>query len=334
MQEAILYSRLDGATVQCALCAHRCVIHDGKTGICGVRRNTKGVLYSLVYGQVAAAHIDPIEKKPLFHFLPGTSSFSISTVGCNFRCDFCQNWEISQAAEALTTVKAETISPETIVKQAQAHQAPSISYTYTEPTIYFEYALDTMKLARKAGIKNVFVTNGFMTPECLAEAQPYLDAANVDLKSFSDDFYAKVCGGRLAPVLDSIRLMHQYKIWVEVTTLVIPGMNDSRKELQGIAHFLAGVDASIPWHISKFFPGYKMASAQATPLAKLQEAHAIGKETGLRYVYMGNIAQEENTYCYHCHGLLIKRSGFAVHENKIKNSACPQCGSIIDGVGL
>jgi len=333
LKEAILYDKEENNGVSCYLCNHRCKISDGKFGFCGVRQNLKGKLFTHVYGEVAAANVDPIEKKPIFHMLPGSSSYSIATVGCNFRCDFCQNWQISQVKDVRGMEKIK-MTPEEVVKTAKAYGCPSISYTYTEPTIYFEFALDVMKLAKKEKIYNIFVTNGYMTPECLEEAKPYLDAANVDLKSFSDDFYKKICAARLKPVLESIILMRKLNIWVELTTLVIPGLNDSSEELKKIADFISDLDKCIPWHISGFHPDYKMKDTGVTKLSKLKEAFKIGKESGLRYVYLGNVAQEANTYCYNCDELLIQRSGFSVLENKLKARHCPKCNSIIDGVAL
>ncbi|HLD30463.1 MAG TPA: AmmeMemoRadiSam system radical SAM enzyme, partial [bacterium] len=246
-KEAMLYKKLDEKRVDCFLCSHRCRIAEGKFGICGVRQNQEGALYSLVYGEIIAAHVDPIEKKPLYHFLPGSSSYSIAAIGCNFRCEFCQNWQISQARkDRWERAAGDHIEPAEVVKEAGKNGCSSISYTYTEPTIFFEMACDTARLARESGLKNVFVTNGFMTREALDTIEPYLDAANVDLKSFSDDFYKKVCGGRLQPVLETIRLMKKKNIWVEVTTLVIPGKNDSEKELAEIASFLAETGKDIP----------------------------------------------------------------------------------------
>ncbi|MDD5610080.1 MAG: AmmeMemoRadiSam system radical SAM enzyme [Candidatus Omnitrophica bacterium] len=333
LKEAILWDKQEGGEVSCHLCCHRCKISEGQYGICGVRQNINGTLFTRVYGKVIATNIDPIEKKPIFHMLPGSASYSIATIGCNFRCDFCQNWQISQVKEAIELTSVE-MTPEDIVGKAKLNDCPSISYTYTEPTIYFEFALDVMKLAKKENIYNIFVTNGFMTPECLEVAKPYLNAANVDLKSFSDEFYHKVCGGRLDSVLESIMLMRKLNIWVEITTLVIPGLNDSRSELEKIAFFIAGVDKNMPWHISRFHPDYKMAGRNATGKTKLDEAFKIGKDAGLRYVYLGNVPEEENTYCYNCNELLIRRAGFRVLENKLKNAACPKCSSAIDGLWI
>jgi pyruvate formate lyase activating enzyme len=330
MKEAVLYEKLKGKSVRCQLCAHRCLIAPGKRGICSVRENRDGTLYSLVYGLAIAANVDPIEKKPVFHFLPGTESFSICTAGCNFRCEFCQNWQISQITKgAGGEIVGEKLPPEEIVKKALETGCASIAYTYTEPTIFFEYAADTAKLGRKKGLANVFVTNGYQTPETIAEMAKFVDAANIDLKSFSDDFYQKICGARLAPVLESIKLMHEAGIWVEVTTLVIPNQNDSSGELTQIAKFIAGVDKSIPWHISRFHPEYKMLDSSPTPLKTLTTAYQIGKKAGLNYVYLGNVITEtrENTYCPKCNNLAIRRLGYQTKILAVSKSGhCQKCG--------
>jgi pyruvate formate lyase activating enzyme len=333
VHEAMLTRPLEGGRVECSLCAHRCKIADGRAGVCDVRENRGGKLVTLAYGEVIAAHVDPIEKKPFFHFLPGTTSFSIATAGCNFRCSFCQNWEISQSGrKGKDGLGGEPLPPENIVRIALAQGCRSISYTYTEPTIFFEYAIETAVLAKKAGLANNFVTNGFMTAEALKTIHPYLDAANVDLKAFREETYKKVCGGRLEPVLDSIRLMRTLGIWVEVTTLVVPGMNDGDDELGDIAAFLASVDRNIPWHISRFHPDYKYTEARPTPPATLRKAFDLGKRAGLAFVYIGNIAGEaEDTACPRCGRMLVRRRGFRVEENRLSAGRCPDCGTVLPG---
>ncbi len=330
----MLYQSLPSEKVSCVLCHHNCQISPGQYGICGVRQNRAGELYTLVYGHIIAAHVDPIEKKPLYHFLPGTSSFSIATIGCNFRCPFCQNWQISQASknEGLTD-HGQEYSPEDVVRSAKKHRCQSISYTYTEPTIYFEYAFDTAKLAKKEGLANVFVTNGYMSREALETIRPYLDACNVDLKAFHEGFYKDMCGAHLQPVLDSVKLMKEMDIWVEITTLIIPGRNDSEQELTQIARFIKKIDPDIPWHISRFHPDYKYMDAEATPVQSLRLAYNVAKKEGLRFIYIGNILGEsEGTECPHCKKMLIPRQGFTITENKIKEGKCPFCGTPVAGV--
>ena len=338
MHEARLYEKLGEGKVRCHLCAHRCTIADGKRGICQVRENRKGVLYTLVYGLSISQAVDPVEKKPLFHFYPGSTAFSYATVGCNFRCSFCQNWQISQMVHDEGRLVGHDASPNHLASAARHYGCKSIAYTYTEPTIFFEYAYDTAVIAAKWNIKSIYVTNGYMTEEMLDAFGPYLHAANVDLKAFSDDSYRTVCGARLQPVLDAIKAMKERGIWVEITTLVVPGLNDSEDELREIAQFIAqeaGKDT--PWHVSRFRPDYQMRDRPATPLATLDRAREIGLEAGLRYVYQGNVpgTEGENTYCYNCHNLLIRRYGFGVLQNLIlSESKCPYCGAVIDGVGL
>ena len=334
MKEAYLYEKANGKAVKCKLCAHRCTIAPGKEGTCRVRENRGGTLYSLVYGKAVARNVDPIEKKPFFHFLPGSSSFSIATVGCNFHCSYCQNFDISQMVRDENEIIGETLPPEDVVRLAVEYDCRSISYTYTEPTIFMEYAYDTACLAREKGLKNNFVTNGYMTEEALRFIHPNLDAANVDLKAFTDKFYTDMCGARLEPVLSSIAGMKRLGIWVEVTTLIIPTLNDSPHELREIAEFIKGVGEEIPWHVSRFHPTCRVNDTPATPADILRKAREIGREAGLRYVYTGNIPGDdgENTYCYQCGKLLIRRYGFQVIENVIGDAKCPQCGAVIDGV--
>jgi len=334
MKEAYLFAPQENNKVQCMLCSHRCVIKPGAKGICGVRENVDGRLFSLVYGKVIARHIDPIEKKPLFHFLPGTLSYSIATVGCNFRCKFCQNADISQMPADLNRIMGEETTPQILAMDAARSGCATIAYTYTEPTIYFELAKDTSEFAVSEGIKNVFVTNGYMTKECLDYIYPNLHAANVDLKSFSDKFYKDLCKARLQPVLDTIVSMKKQGIWIEVTTLLIPGKNDSPEELREIARFLADLDQDIPWHVSRFHPTYRLTDAPPTPPRTVRMARDIGYEMGLRYVYTGNLPGDEgeHTKCHNCGELLIDRLGFYVRNNRIKNNTCPSCGVLIPGV--
>ncbi|MFH0811224.1 MAG: AmmeMemoRadiSam system radical SAM enzyme [Pseudomonadota bacterium] len=336
MKEAMFYQKKDDGAVECALCNQRCVIKAGKRGICGVRENQGGTLYSLVYGRCISQNIDPIEKKPLFHFYPGSYSFSIATVGCNFRCYHCQNYSISQIARDRNEIIGEYVPPPKIVEAARSYQCTSISYTYTEPNIFYEYAYDIAVLAHEASIKNVFVTNGYITPEALQHLHPWLDGANVDLKSFSDQFYRNICGARLNPVLDSLRLFKELGIWLEITTLVIPTYNDSDREFNEIAEFIVSLGPDTPWHISAYYPTYKLNDQPRTPVQTLKRAREIGRKVGLRYVYEGNVRGEagENTYCYSCGSLLLERFGFSIAQDRIKGGKCPDCEVIIDGVGL
>jgi pyruvate formate lyase activating enzyme len=336
--EAYLYERLDDRKVRCQLCNHRCVIKDGKRGICGVRENQKGILKTLVYGRLIAQHVDPIEKKPLYHVLPGTLSYSIATVGCNFKCRFCQNADIAQLpADRKGMIVGDLYTPEDIVTAATRAGCRSIAYTYTEPTIFFEFAHDTARLAHEEGLLNVFVTNGYMTSEALHMIKPYLDAANVDLKAFNDDFYKEQCSAKRQHVMETLRLMKSLGIFVEVTTLLIPGLNDDRKELAELAFFVAdSLGSDTPWHISRFHPTYKLTDRPPTPAESIHEARKIGLDAGLRYVYSGNLPGDEgeNTLCYSCSHLLIERWGYRISKNVIQDGRCPKCGATIDGIGL
>lgn len=330
----MLWEGVGEGRVRCNLCAHRCLVPPGGRGVCGVRENRDGTLYSLVYGRLVSQSLDPIEKKPLYHFLPGSLALSMATVGCNLRCDFCQNHAISQyPREHRGGIPGERVSAEDVVRAAAGAGAPVIASTYTEPTVFFEMSRDTGELARERGIRNVFVTNGYMTHETLDQSKAWLDGANVDLKAFSDDFYHRYCGGSLQPVLDSIKRMVELGIWVEVTTLVIPGRNDSDEELGWIAQFLAGISPDIPWHVSRFVPSYRAQDLPPTPLSTLLRARGIGRETGLRFVYLGNFpGQGEDTPCPSCGRIVIRRYGFQVLEDALVEGRCPDCGEPLAGV--
>jgi len=328
----MFYQKVEGNRVMCTLCNHQCVISSGKRGVCSVRENNDGTLYSLVYGKMVANNIDPVEKKPLFHFYPGSKAYSIATAGCNFHCLHCQNWSISQLENG--DITGQELAPGKIVEDALAGGCQSIAYTYTEPTIFYEYAFDTANIAHKKGLKNIFITNGYISEEALRKISPYLDAANIDLKSMKDSFYRKVCGAKLKPVLDNIKLYYMLGIWLEVTTLIIPGYNDSSEELEEIARFISDIDKSIPWHVSRFFPAYKLGSVPPTPKITLDKAIEIGRKEGLEYVYQGNIGEGENTFCPNCGKLLIERTGFDFVENKIRSGSCPYCGKAIAGIGM
>jgi pyruvate formate lyase activating enzyme len=330
----MLYEKGEDGRVRCGLCAHRCTIAPGKRGICAVRENREGVLQTLLYGALIAQNVDPIEKKPLFHVHPGSKSFSIATVGCNFSCTFCQNADISQMPRETGLIRGRETPPEEVVERAVRSGSRTIAYTYTEPTVFFEYALDIARLAARQGLKNVFVTNGYMTPAALDTIGDDLHGANVDLKSFSDDFYRKRCGARLEPVLASLREMKRRGVWVEVTTLLIPGLNDGDGELKEIASFLVSLGPETPWHISRFHPQYRLTAAPPTPLETIHRAAGIGKAAGLKYVYSGNVPGDEgeNTACTSCGEALIRRWGFTVAENRLRRDACPQCGTKLDGI--
>jgi pyruvate formate lyase activating enzyme len=336
MKEAMLYEKLADDKVECYLCAHRCRIAADRVGVCQVRENRDGTLYTMVYGQIIAQHVDPIEKKPLLHFYPGSSAYSIATPGCNFRCRWCQNSDISQMPRERREVFVKETSPAQIVDAAQRKGCQSVAYTYTEPTIFFEYSYDTARQARAAGIANVYVTNGYMTEEMLDLIYPLLDAANVDLKAFRDETYRRYVGARLQPILDSLKKMKQQGVWLEVTTLVIPELNDDPGELRDAANFLVQeLGEETPWHISRFYPSYEMRDAPPTPAATLARAREIGLEAGLQYVYVGNQPGGSNTACHACGQLLIRRSGYWIRENAVTPEAeCPNCGTPVGGVGM
>jgi pyruvate formate lyase activating enzyme len=301
-----------------------------------VRENAGGSLQTLVYGKLIARHIDPIEKKPLFHFLPGTLSYSIATVGCNFRCQFCQNADIAQMpADHSGMIMGDTCRPVSVVEAAVRGGCKSISYTYTEPTVFFEFAYETAKLASDKGLQNVFVTNGYMTAEALEKIHPYLDAANVDLKAFTDKYYKELCGARLRHVQSTLKLMKTLGIFIEVTTLIVPGLNDDPAELKNLAAFIAqDLGVATPWHISRFHPTYKLTDSPPTPVKTLITAREIGLKAGLRYVYTGNVPGNaaENTFCHSCGEMVIERRGFQVSGLNIKNGRCIKCGTEMGGV--
>lgn len=336
MREALFWEKLGENRGRCHLCAHECRIPTGGFGICGVRENVQGMLLTHVYGEVIAANVDPIEKKPLFHFLPGSQIYSVATIGCNFKCGFCQNWQISQVfATDGNPVAGRPMTPQEIVGEAKRNRCLSIAYTYTEPTIFFEYAFDTARLAREAGLRNVFVTNGYMTRQALDMISPYLDAANVDLKSFSDASYRRTCKARLQPVLDTLASMKEIGVWLEVTTLIVPGENDSQQELRQIAEYLARLDTRIPWHLSRFHPDYEFQNHAATPVETLLKAREIGREAGLKFIYLGNVLEEgTDTDCQQCHERVIERRYMGLKDCRLENGHCPTCGTGIEGVWI
>ncbi len=335
LHDAMLWTPADGGAVRCNLCAHRCLIKDGAVGVCAVRQNVGGKLKSLNYDSIIAMHVDPIEKKPLFHFLPGSRSFSIAAPGCNFQCDFCQNWQISQAPREGASLEGQAVLPEQIVAAAARQDCESISYTYTEPTIFFELAYETAAVAAQHNIRNCFVSNGYMTPHAIETISPYLDAINVDLKAFRDETYRTVMKARLQPVLDCLQTLVAAGVWVEVTTLVVPGMNDSAAELTDIATFIAEkLGTEVPWHVSRFHGDYHMTDLAATPLSTLELACKVAVDAGLKYVYCGNVSGlvNESTYCPTCRALVVERVGFTARRVEMIKGTCGNCGSVIAGV--
>lgn len=338
LKKAVLWESQESQKVRCCLCNWRCDVADGRLGRCHVRKNIGGILYSLNFDKLCSANADPIEKKPLFHFQPGSQSFSIAAPGCNFRCVFCQNWQVSQMPYFQNDLEGSECSPEKIIAAAVQSGCKSVAYTYTEPTIFMELCAETAILAKQAGLANVFVSNGFMTIEAIDFAKSWLDGINIDLKAFTEDYYHDLCKAKLKPVLDTIRhIARKTDIWMEITTLIVPGQNDSDDELRAIAEFIA-MEASVdvPWHVSRFYPHYKMTNGEPTDERILERAYDIGKETGLRYVYLGNCpgVRAESTYCHSCGELLIERSGYRVQKKRIKDYSCPMCGAEIAGFDL
>jgi len=365
LQPALYYECLPDEFVRCTLCPHDCKIAPDRRGACGVRLNRGGRLFTAVGNRIVSAEVDPIEKKPLFHFLPGSFAYSIATVGCNFRCRFCQNWTISQwpklreledRGKELPSSVAEhpgseccvqkgltedhwglgtEVIPCEMVQQARQSGSQSIAYTYTEPTIFYELALATARAASAAGLGNIFVTNGFIALESLREIAPYLSAANIDLKSFRESYYKKLCGARLQPVLAAILEYKKLGVWIELTTLLIPGLNDDESELQDIAHFIkTELGEDVPWHLSRFFPAYKMEHWTETPIHSLLRARDVGREAGLRYVYMGNVPEEkgsEDTICPGCGAVVIRRWGCRLVDNLLRSGRCPECSQFVMG---
>lgn len=290
MKEAILYKKMENNAVKCSVCCHRCTIADGRRGICGVRENHEGKLYALNYGLAIAVHVDPIEKKPIYHYMQGTYTYSFATVGCNLKCQWCQNWEISQASKPNKPIEGTYLSPEEIVERTLEGGWPSISYTYSEPTIFVEYALDTMKLATEHGLKNIWHSNGYMTPETLDIIIPYLDAINIDFKGPDDSVYEKYCGGKAIYIMEALKQIYKSGVHLEITTLIVPGVNDKYEQIETIASFIANeLGSEVPWHVSRFFPAWKMTNVPVTPIETLEMAKKIGEEHGLKYIHIGNV---------------------------------------------
>jgi len=331
MKQALFYKK-EGDSVKCELCPHNCIINQNKKGICGVRKNIKGKLYSLVYGKPCAMNVDAIEKKPLYHFLPNSKVYSIGTVGCNLTCDFCQNYKISRAKPE--NHEFQEVKPEQIIKLAIDNNCKSIAYTYTDPTIFIEYVLETAKIAKKKNIKNIIVSNGFINEKPLLELCKYIDAANIDLKSFNDNFYKKHCGAFLSPVLDSLKILKEKKIWIEITNLVIPGLNDNPKDFEKMCKWISTeLGKHTPLHLSRFYPYHKLDHIQSTSIQVLKKLSKIAKDH-LDYVYIGNILTDKdaNTYCSHCQALSIEREGFEILKNNLKGGRCKDCKKVIPGI--
>lgn len=330
---ALLWEKAPNQAVLCQLCNHNCKIKDGATGLCGVRSNYRGELISLVNDVTTSICLDPVEKKPLYHFLPGTKTFSIGSAGCNFHCLFCQNSDISQVSPK-TTLVGRRLTPESLVRLAEENNAPSMAFTYNEPTVFFEQIYKTAGLARAHGIKTILVSNGYMSDACLQSLSKRIDAANIDLKGFNENFYHKFCGAKLQPVLDNLKLIKKMGWWLEVTTLLIPQVNDSEEEVQGIAEFIYNeLGSDTPWHISAFHAAYKMPNHPSTPLKTLEMARQKGLEAGLKYVYIGNVPTPHgaNTPCPNCGKILIERKGYKIR--KISNlDQCSHCQTPISGV--
>ncbi len=331
-QEASFYQFLEDQKVQCELCAHRCLIRPGRRGICHVRENQAGRLVSLNYGRLIAEHVDPIEKKPLYHFLPGSKAFSIAAPGCNLRCEWCQNWQISQAGAEVRFDRLPYVAPQAVVEDALRTGCRSIAYTYTEPTVFYEYTRDVARLAKSAGLKNIYVTNGYMTAEALIEITEWLDAANVDIKAFSPDVYRKMTGADLGPVLESCRALKKQGVWLEVTTLLVTGINDDRPQLEALADFISTeLGTETPWHLSRYFPQYK-SKAPMTSSRSLAMAEEIGRKKGLKFIYPGNVHASVETRCLSCDRVVLVRDDYELLENKLVEGCCPYCDSKIAGV--
>jgi len=334
LKEALFYQKLENKVVQCQLCPRICIISNGKRGFCGVRENHDGVLYALTYAKAVSAHpFDPIEKKPLFHYLPGAFTFSVATAGCNLRCKFCQNWEISQRLPE--EVDYNYLEPAELIKKVKDSGRGIIAYTYNEPIIFFEYMLDTAKLAKSQDLRNVMHSNGYINPEPLRELSKYLDAANIDLKGFTDDYYAKLSEGSLEPVLNSLKVLKEEGVHLEITNLVISGYNDNTDIIKKMCLWIKeNLGPDIPLHFSRATPKYKLTSIIDTPIETLEKARQIALECGLKYVYIGNVGGNpaENTYCPKCKKIVIRRVGYMILENNLENGKCKFCGEKIAGV--
>lgn len=333
LHEALYYRKIDKDTFWCQLCPRKCILTVGKRSFCRVREAKNDKLYTLVYGTVCAVHVDPIEKKPIYHMLPGSFAFSIATAGCNLRCKYCQNWQISQVApEKVTNIK---LSPQQVIEKALANNCRSIAYTYSEPTIFYEYMLDIAKLAKKKGIKNIYVTGTYINPEPLKELCEYIDACNADLKAFSDDVLIPICQSELLPTLEALKIIRSKNILLEITNLILPGLNDNLQIIKQMCNWIkTNLGENIPLHFSRFYPQYKMTNLPFTPISTLKEAKKVAMDSGLNHVYIGNVPQlyEQNTICPQCKKIVIKRYGYTIEENNLKNEKCKYCQYEIYGI--
>lgn len=331
--EAKFYKKIDEQTVQCELCTRGCTLSNGQRSFCKAREPKDGKLYSLVYAKPCAVHIDPMEKKPLFHFLPGTSIFSIATAGCNFRCKYCQNWQISQFAPEETY--NEELPPQEVINQTIKSNCPSIAYTYTEPSIFYEYMLDTAKLAKAKGIRNMYHSNGSLRPKPVEELSFYLDAANIDLKGFTQEFYSEVCAGYLETVLETLKILKRNGVWLELTNLVVSTLNDDLEKIRQMCLWIKeNLGGDVPLHFSRFWPQYKLTHLNPTPVETLEKARSIAQDVGLNFVYIDNVPGHpaESTYCPKCKRPVIQRSGFSVLSNDVINGKCKFCAKDIPGI--
>ncbi len=331
--EARYYEKLPNKRVKCLLCPRECAIDNLETGYCGVRTNRGGIYYTMVYGRPVTAHNDPIEKKPLFHFLPGSKAFSIATVGCNVNCKFCQNWEISQVGPS--QVPSYDAPPEVIVESAKSGGAQSIAYTYTEPVVFAEYMYDTARLGRSRGIRSVMITNGYINAQPMIDLCGVLDAVKVDLKAFTQKFYDEMVTGELKPVLDTLELLKKQGMWTEIVYLVIPTWNDDPGEIREMAQWIkSDLEVDTPVHFSRYHPQYLVKNIPPTPVSTLEKCHSICREEGLRYVYIGNVPghRAEKTYCPECGEVVVDRTGYYIKSVNIKEGRCIKCGARIAGV--
>jgi len=332
-KEALFYNKLEDKKVQCQLCPNNCVIKNNKRGICKVRENEDGFLYTIVYGRLCSMNIDPVEKKPMYHLLPGEKALSIATAGCNVHCKFCQNWTISQSKPE--DIQGQFYSPNSIIQIAKKYKTPIIAFTYSEPVVFYEYMLDVAKLAKEAGIKTVMISNGYINEKPLQELCKYITAIKVDFKGYSEDFYRKIVRGKLQPVLDTMKTIQKENIWLEIVNLVIPTHNDSSEEITGLCNWIVeNLGTNVPLHFSRFHPQYRMQNLPPTSIQTLMDCYKIAKSSGINYIYLGNIPQQEtdDTFCPNCKTLLIKRKGFVSYIENILDGKCSKCGEKIPGI--